>query len=342
MEGESWKGAFAACVAVVVVARLLGSSASAQQQPPVRTGVVAVPVDVRVVDSLGNPVTDLGLADFEIFEDGQRQTISHFGRWDLSSTSSVKRASDSSAAGEPYSRAFLIVLGRGRLEGPNKGLTAVESFVRSLHPTDRVAMLAYKRATDLTTDREPPLRFLRWFRERHHSLDVLLPKFPHDRARVEAQLAEAFKDPSLPGVREIPSPFAADNLSSLHFGIEYLRAVQGEKHLVFLSQEHLGVGSKRMMDGFAQRAADARVTVTVLNSGGTPLTIRQPSAASRGSAVTQSARSFRQAFGRKRRRPSRRVHRWRGVAVRVSRSSADKTLARYQRRLLTDVLPDQR
>ena len=101
---------------------------------------------------------------------------------------------------------------------------------------------------------------------------MLHPKFPHDRARVEAQLAEAFNDPSLPSVREIPSPFPADNLSSLHFGIEYLRLVQGEKHLVFLSQEHLGVGSKRMRDTFAQRAADARVTVTVLNSGGTPLT----------------------------------------------------------------------
>ena len=120
---------------------------------------------------------------------------------------------------------------------------------------------------------------------------MLHPKFPPDGARVEAQLTEAFKDPALPSVREIPSPFPADNLSSLLFGIEYLRPVQGEKHLVFLSQEHLGGGSKRMMDGFAQRAADARVTVTVLNSGGTPLTLRQPSPHSGRGAVTQSARA---------------------------------------------------
>ena len=59
-------------------------------------------------------------------------------------------------------------------------------------------------------------------------------------------MTEAFKDPSLPTVREIPSPFPADNLSSLHFG--------------------------------------------------TPLALRQPSRLSGSGAVTQSARSFRQAF----------------------------------------------
>ena len=122
-----------------------------------------MPVDVRVVDSFGNPITDLGQADFEIYEDGHRQTVSHFARWDLSKAGPIKRASDSSADQETYSRAFLIVLGRGRLEGPNKGLAAVESFVRSLNPTDRVALLAYKRATEFTTEREPVLRFLQCF-----------------------------------------------------------------------------------------------------------------------------------------------------------------------------------
>jgi VWFA-related protein len=48
-------------------------------QPPVfRAGVNFVRVDVIVTDRAGNPITDLGAADFEVFEDGVPQTIETF------------------------------------------------------------------------------------------------------------------------------------------------------------------------------------------------------------------------------------------------------------------------
>ena len=70
-KGRTRKGAFAVCAAVFI------TSAAAQQQPSVRTGVTVVPVDVRVVDGLGNPIADLTQADFEVYEDGRRQSVSH-------------------------------------------------------------------------------------------------------------------------------------------------------------------------------------------------------------------------------------------------------------------------
>jgi VWFA-related protein len=46
-----------------------------QQQPPIKTITTGVVVDVTVIDSKGNPILDLVPADFEISEDGVRQTI---------------------------------------------------------------------------------------------------------------------------------------------------------------------------------------------------------------------------------------------------------------------------
>ena len=50
----------------------------AAQQPTFRTDINFVRVDVIVSDSDGEPVTDLTAADFEVFEDGEPQTIEQF------------------------------------------------------------------------------------------------------------------------------------------------------------------------------------------------------------------------------------------------------------------------
>src|SRR5436853_559153 len=62
---------------------VLGGSAQtpqppAQDQPTFRGGTTLVPVDVRVLDRTGKPITDLTQADFTIFENGVRQDIRHF------------------------------------------------------------------------------------------------------------------------------------------------------------------------------------------------------------------------------------------------------------------------
>jgi len=48
---------------------------TAQHQPPITTTTTGVVVDVTVVDGKGNPVLDLAPAEFELSEDGVRQTI---------------------------------------------------------------------------------------------------------------------------------------------------------------------------------------------------------------------------------------------------------------------------
>ena len=77
----------------VVVALLLLTTASGQQQtrqpvsqpqtPTFRLQVEYVEVDVRVTDSTGNLVRDLTKEDFQIFEDGQPQTVAAFSLMDI-------------------------------------------------------------------------------------------------------------------------------------------------------------------------------------------------------------------------------------------------------------------
>jgi VWFA-related protein len=47
----------------------------AAQEPTLRTTIPGVLLDVNVVDDHGAPVTDLTAKDFEVFEDGKRQTL---------------------------------------------------------------------------------------------------------------------------------------------------------------------------------------------------------------------------------------------------------------------------
>jgi len=131
----------------------------AQQGPPpqvpgaIRSRVVLVPVDVRVIDRDGNPVTDLRQSDFAIEENGVAQTIAHFSTQTYTAqppgaaTVPPLRRGPGLEDTPPTHRTFVILLGRGRLQGPSKGLDAVIDFVRTdLLPQDRVAVLAYGRA----------------------------------------------------------------------------------------------------------------------------------------------------------------------------------------------------
>ncbi len=57
---------------------LVRDVAASQQAPVFRGGVDLVNVAVTVADKKGNLVTDLKAEDFEVYEDGKRQTLSYF------------------------------------------------------------------------------------------------------------------------------------------------------------------------------------------------------------------------------------------------------------------------
>jgi len=299
------------CLVPLLLAPVVLAQTPAPTQVPgaIRSRVVLVPVDVRAIDRKGDPVVDLRQSDFTIEENGITQTIAHF------STQVYTPQSPSSVPSAPVlrrgpglestpitHRTFAIVLGRGRLQGPSKGLDAVIDFVRTgLLPQDRVAVLAYGRATDLTTDRESIVRLLERYRERHTHVEALLDQYfdpcglawlyrtdhpPYMKPAIDAlflapglpavryvaaleppdvgtferdrlRILDAFdRDDRAPGAGYILSQTAREDLERLHGAVAYLRYLEGEKHLVFVTEEGIYLG-RDQWDRLAAAASDA-------------------------------------------------------------------------------------
>ena len=326
-------------VAAIVLA---GVTVVAQQKPPVfRAGVVSIPVDVRVLDRDGRAVTDLTAADFTLLENGVPQEIRYFSAQALTAAApdaSVlpRRFTDSSSPMAPQNRRlFLIVLGRGRLQEPSKGLDALLRFVRErLLPQDQVALMAWNRATDFTTDHAKIAGVIARFRAKHEEIEAFLRdyfsglsglyagrKMP---AHIQTRIDDVFTDP-LAGSREVlptsamapaeaearrrtndilntsgiesfrqfggtdsvladlmaDGTFGMDfdeyvslsrqtmqDVGNLYAGIDYLRFIDGEKHLIFVTEQGFLLPSADLDRDVAAIAADARVAIDTIQTGG--------------------------------------------------------------------------
>jgi len=324
------------------------SQAQAGPPPTFRSDVLLVPIDIRAVDRRGNPVTDLRQDEFVITENGVRQTISQFVAFHLepvptpAGAGPVPKASPtsplSSSAGPltaPSGRVFLIVLGRGRLQYPGKGVDAVLSLVRDrLLPQDQVAVMAWNRATDFTNDHAKILAVLERLRDRHEDIEQRLDfhffgehtefltiDYPDDIQRsieetfrgssavASRQVGNARQAPAAQGIgrlaeeraraqrlaavgieSESPASVQADfggfgkgldemaadqariaqDFEKLVLGIDYLRRIEGEKHLLFITEKGLAVATDV---GLAARANHARVAIHTVHVGGTDPTI---------------------------------------------------------------------
>lgn len=325
---------------VVLAGVALATQTQQPQRPVFRTGVVSIPVDVRVLDRDGKAITDLTAADFTILENGVPQEIRYFSAQTLTAaapeaTVAPRRFAEPAAMAPQNRRLFLIVLGRGRLQEPSKGLDALLRFVRErLLPQDQVALMAWNRATDFTTDHAKIAGVIARFRAKHEEVEAFLRehfsglsglyagrKIP---AHIQTRIDDVFNDP-LAGAREVlpgaglaPAEAEArritndilstsgietfrqfggtDNaladlmsdgtlgmdfdeyvslsrqtmqdVGNLYAGIDYLRFIDGEKHLVFLTEHGFLLPSADLDRDVAARAADARVAIDTIQTGG--------------------------------------------------------------------------
>jgi VWFA-related protein len=327
------------------------SLAAQQQQPsPVpgtfRSTIALVPVDIRVLDRDGKPVTDLTQADFTIVEDGVRQEIRHFSKHALvpeetTAITEVRDAGPVAGLAPQRKRTFLIVLGRGRLEGPSKGINATIRFVRErLLPQDVAAVLAYNRATDFSTDRAQLVAMLERFRDGHHEVEARLAHGSGSGLaglfggntipdQVQARIDGIFAGPGGLGFRTVPPGRVTDrgriaqdyrrgvdirlntdvaasgerlpefdtsldeyllnhsqtmtDLENIYTGIEYLRYLEGEKHLVFITERGLFLPRLEDDTSIAAMANDARVVLDTIQTGG--LSGGEPATASRAAGL---------------------------------------------------------
>ena len=310
-------------VVLIVTWSSVTSVAAQTTQPGVpgtfRSNVTLVPLDVRVLDQRGEPITDLRAEDFTVLEDGVPQEIRQFSRLELTPSSATAnrgpafRTAAETATGPQNHRVFLIVLGRGRLQGPSKGLDALLEFVEDrLLPQDQVAVLAYNRATDFTTDRRPILEVLSRFKDGNDGIESKLnhwysgpPGNAEDRLphHVQPLIDGLFAGPHATRFRQIPPGRISDarrltddfergaekaegagiesfnsyvssaratrqDLGSIYTGIEYLRFIEGEKRLIYVSTDGLFLPRAEDDLSLAAIANDARVAIDTIQTGG--------------------------------------------------------------------------
>jgi len=251
---------------------------------------------------------------------------------------------------------FLIVMGRGRLQPPAKGVDAALTFVRErLFPQDQVAVFAWNRATDFTTNRERLAAVLERFRARHEWVEAELTHYfsgfsgaykgneipPY----IQKDIDKIFMGDAAPPMRELVPGRASDSsgaaadarrsieemnrlallkdreaalasmgkslsavdrialerstdamwmndiaamtpyaLSVFDYGgeglrtlnemdriasaIDYLRFVEGEKHLIYIAERGMYLPRVEADMSIAASANQARVTLNVIQTGG--------------------------------------------------------------------------
>jgi len=350
-----------------------GPAQAQKQGPPgtFRIRVLLVPIDVIVTDDRDRPVTDLKQEDFQIFENGRPQEVRHFAVQTFTAAMPPGPAQPSSIRisnviePKPQSaRTFLILLGRGRHQQALKAVDALIQFVRQdLLPQDRIAVYAYNRATDFTTDHEQVAQVLEQYKKVSDNIESWLelnvrglrtiygikelPKslqpevarifegttnlasrqVPPGRLTAEGKIVKDWElaaslilgtsdraaeaeqrvavaddaaESGLPGAKVMQSlltfdemqqkgitlelPFdefipraggAIEDMQNLFTCIEYLRYMEGEKHLLFFSGQGLlfPYGNTDYDKGIAAMANDARVAIDTFHTGGLPPTV---------------------------------------------------------------------
>ena len=135
------------CFAGLAFAATLSPGVAAQQVPVFRAGVDLVNLGVTVADKKGNLITDLTAADFEIYEDGQKQTLRYFA------------GGDAVSAGPPMHLGLLLDVSESMGEDMSFTKTAAVKFINTL--TDAVDVTVVDFDTQVRTTRFSQAEFAR-------------------------------------------------------------------------------------------------------------------------------------------------------------------------------------
>ena len=323
-------------VAVALIASLLAQTPAPQQTPVFRSSITVVPISVTVLDRKGQPVTDLRQEDFVVIENKKKCEVVNFflQRYEAGAVpadaGAINRVRDESIKPQTR-RTFLIMLGYGRIQEPTKALDGAIDLVRNrLLPQDAVAVMAYHRATNFTTDHEAIVRLLERYKKDHEKIVfdinewIRFASSPYSPGHAPVPerfytriddsllgLADAGRSSSLSLRRVVDLLLGMDRAApvaekpwqrqdrfadlagdskdygvdlsdaalrssrlKLFAAIEYLRYLEGDKHLVVFANGGLVRNDRdRRADHDAllmvQRATDARVIVDMVATNGT-------------------------------------------------------------------------
>jgi VWFA-related protein len=214
----------------------LGSPTVNPAIPVIRISTDLIQIDAVVTDKAGHPIVDLQPSDFEVFESGRKQTISHFvyvktGQGPTSGGNAALAAAPQTI--EP--RTVVIVVDDLSLSLHSSVLArkALEKLVKTrLEPTDRVAILKVSGGARTTPFSSDPAELGKQVAQVRYNINNRRPW----------NQRENFFDQSRNNAGRNPddvswnSFLAVDSLSLLKATVDALRAVPGRKALIFVSE----------------------------------------------------------------------------------------------------------
>ncbi len=274
------------------------------QPPQAARGGDLVPINVRVIDRSGKLITGLAQSDFTVLEDGVPQRIQQFSPQAITAgapSPATKLALRTRISTSPQvQRLFVFALGLGRLEGVPGGVSALIRFVKTqLLPQDQVAIFAYDRAITFTSDHARILEALERIKKSHEDISFKISQelgpmglagLYGSRAlpkKLQARIDEMLLGPGAAP----PAPITVDQIDTAAFGelsldtfmassamslqdldnmmtlMEYLRRFEGEKHVLFLTEQGFLWPTEANDESIAAAANDARASIHTLQTG---------------------------------------------------------------------------
>ena len=213
--------ALSLALAAIVAGQPQTSSPPQTQTPTFKSRIDLARLDVSVIENkTGKPVTDLSERDFSVTENGKPQTISTFSRELLTpeapaATGAVVRG-DGMAPRRRRVFVFILNISPFATGGPIKPLDGTIRFIRErLLPQDLVSVMAFNRATDLTTDHEDVAQVIERLRLRKDDIIYKMRMYGADKMfmswdippEIQVEIDAIFQPAGLakPGVRSVPS-----------------------------------------------------------------------------------------------------------------------------------------